>query len=172
MELVQTITVGSGGASSIVFANIPQDASDLLFQISVRSSTTGSSVENCLVSFNSNSSDYSHRELNGDGSTATTQAGTSRLAFRAPRAGTTANTFGNTNFYIPNYRSSLTKVYVSDSVTENNSTEAHQTIIGGHWSNTAAITSTTFSPSTNNFVSGSVISLYKITKGSGGATPS
>lgn len=172
MDLIETVTVGAGGASSILFTAIPGDATDLLFKINVRSTTTGTSVEPCLVTFNSNTTGYSHRTVNGNGSTVTSTSGTSRLAFNAPRAGTTANTFGNVQVYVPNYAGAVNKVFTSDSVTENNAVEAHQTLIAGLWANTAAITSASFAPSANNFAADSTISLYKITKGSGGATVS
>jgi hypothetical protein len=167
IQLIETKTLGTA-AASIEFTSIPQDGTDLVFQISARSSTAGTSVEPCLVSFNANTSDYSHRTLNGSGSAATTASGTSRLAFNAPRAGTTANTFGNVSFYVSNYTAASNKNYTTESVTESNSTEAHQTLITGLWSNTSAITSATFTPTANNFESGSTISLYKITKGSDG----
>jgi hypothetical protein len=52
----------------------------------------------------------------------------------------TANTFGNTEFYIPNYTSSNYKSFSVDGVTENNATAAFA-LYAGLWSNTAAITS-------------------------------
>jgi hypothetical protein len=168
MTLIETKTLVSD-ASLIEFIYIPQDGTDLLFTISARSTTTGTNVEPCLVTFNSNTSSYTARTLNGAGSgTPTSASPTSRLAFNAPRAGTASNTFNNVSFYIPNYTANVNKSYSTDSVTENSATETHQTIIAGLWSNTSAITSVLFGPTANNFASGSTISLYKITKGSDG----
>jgi hypothetical protein len=87
---------------------------------------------------------------------------------RMPDNAVTANTFGNIQIYFPNYAGSTNKSYSVDSVTENNETVAYQTILAGLWSNTAAITTATFTAESGNFAIGSTISLYKITKGSDG----
>ena len=139
-----------------------------MFVASTRASTAGTSVEPCLVTFNADTSDYTHRTLNGSGSAATSASGTSRLVFNSPRTGTTASTFGNVCVYIPNYAGATNKSYSTDSVTEHNATEAHQTLIAGLWSDTTAITSAKFEPTANNFIAGSTISLYGILKGSDG----
>ena len=167
MTLIETKTLGAD-AASIEFTSIPQTYTDLVFFASTRASTSGTSVEPCLVTFNANTSNYTHRTLNGTGSATASASGTSRLVFNAPRTGTTASTFGNVSVYIPNYAGATNKSYSTDSVTEHNATEAHQTIIAGLWSDTAAITSVLFAPTANNFIAGSTISLYGILKGSDG----
>jgi len=167
MTLIETKTLGAA-AASIEFTSIPQTFTDLVFFTSLRASTSGTSVEPCLVTFNANTSNYTARTLNSSGSAATSASVTSRLVFNAPRTGTTANTFGNVSVYIPNYTGATNKSFSTHSVTEHNATEAHQTIIAGLWSNTAAITSALFAPTANNFEAGSTISLYGITKGSDG----
>jgi hypothetical protein len=167
MKLIESKTLGAD-AASIEFTSIPQTFTDLMFVASTRASTAGTSVEPCLVTFNANTSNYTHQTLNGSGSAATAASGTSRLVFNAPRTGTTASTFGNVCVYIPNYAGATNKSYSTDSVTEHNAAEAHQTLIGGLWSDTAAITSAKFEPTANNFIAGSTISLYGILKGSDG----
>lgn len=167
MTLIQTNSLGAD-AASIEFTSIPQTFTDLMFLVSTRASTAGTSVEPCLITFNADTSDYTHRTLNGTGSATASASGTSRLVFNAPRTGTTANTFGNVSVYIPNYAAAINKKYSTDSVTEQDATEAHQTIIAGLWSDTAAITSVLFAPTANNFIAGSTISLYGILKGSDG----
>jgi hypothetical protein len=167
MKLIETKTLGAD-AASIEFTSIPQTYTDLVFVASTRASTAGTSVEPCLVTFNASTSNYTHRTLNGSGSAATSASGTSRLVFNSPRTGTTASTFGNVSVYIPNYAGATNKSYSTDSVTEHNAAEAHQTIIAGLWSDTAAITSAKFEPTANNFIAGSTISLYGILKGTDG----
>ena len=172
MSLIETKTLGSA-ASSIEFASISQSFTDLLFLITVRSSTTGTSFEPCLVTFNGNTTNYTARDRNGLATTDTNTSATytSRFAFKAPRAGTTANNFCAASFYVPNYTSSNNKSFSVDSVEPNNaSTERHTTIIAGRWENTSAITSVSFGPTANNFVAGTTISLYGILKGSDGIT--
>jgi hypothetical protein len=84
----------------------------------------------------------------------------------------TANTFGNTSIYIPNYRSSAAKSFSVDAVTENNATLAYQNIQAGLWNNSAAITSISISfLSGGNWAQGSSASLYGIRKFNTSAQP-
>jgi hypothetical protein len=76
----------------------------------------------------------------------------------------TANTFSNSEIYIPSYTISQNKPISGFFVTENNSTAADAASINTAaqlWRNTAAITSITFTAG-SNFVSGSSFYLYGI----------
>jgi len=165
MKLIESKTLATA-AASIEFTSIPQDGTDLVALISGRQN--GSNNANyAVVSFNSNTSNFSSRYLQGDGSSRS--SGTlARFFGNIPGATSTSNTFGNIIFYVPNYAGSTNKSYSVDEVTENNATNAFQDIIAGLWTDTSAITSVTFTMSADNFVAGSTISLYKITKGSDG----
>ena len=166
MTLIETKTLGTA-AASIEFTSIPQDGTDIAFFISGRNS--GSNVaEAVYLSLNGSSADFTGRYLEGNGATA--YSGTlARYVGSIPGATATSNTFGNIAFYIPNYSGSTNKSYSVDAVTENNATTAYQSLVAGLWSQTAAITSATFTPGGSlNFVAGSTISLYKITKGTDG----
>lgn len=170
MELVQTQTLGTAVAS-VAFTSIPQDGTDLMILVSQRAS--GSPVSQLNMQFNSSGgTDYSDRTLDGSGSSASSFARSSQPVLRiTTNIGTsyTANTFGNTQIYIPNYTSSVAKSASLDGVTENNNTTSYQSIVAGLWNNTAAITSVTFTDqNSGNFVVGCMFSLYKITKGSDG----
>jgi hypothetical protein len=166
MTLIATQTLGTA-ATTIQFTSIPSSYTDLLFVASTRSSTAGTSVEICSITFNSNATGYTVRAFSGTGTSTNTSLSTG-LVFYAPRAGTTANTFGNAAVYIPNYTSAINKNYWSESATEHNGTEGYNTLTSGLWSNTAAITSASFAPNANNFEANSTISLYGITKGTDG----
>jgi hypothetical protein len=176
MQLIQTQTLGSS-AASIVFSSIPQNFTDLMLVCSVRgNSGTG---EYIVGSFNSNTTGYVARVLSGSGSgsgaTSTfTTGAASRIFTYAVGNDATANTFCNSQVYIPNYAGSVNKCYSSEGVMENNATLSIQEILSGLWSNTAAITSITLVPFSGGaaWLAGSTISLYGITKGSGGATVS
>ena len=68
MFLIQTITVGAGGASTIEFTSIPQTYTDLCIKLSNRQSGTGGSAnvwDNYYMSFNGSSSSKSSRDLHG-----------------------------------------------------------------------------------------------------------
>jgi len=62
-KLIQTITVGSGGAASIDFTSIPATYTDLIFYFSTRSTD----LQNLVIKFNNTSTTYTVRHLDGDG---------------------------------------------------------------------------------------------------------
>lgn len=144
---IQTVTVGSGGSSTIEFTSIPQTYTDLKIVVSARS--TGSSGANISMRFNSNSTGYTGRRIVGNGATvfSDTTSGTAAASGSAILCGpfsdgsNTANVFGSQEIYIPNYTSSNNKSVSIDAVNENNAATAYQEILAGLWSNTAAITS-------------------------------
>ena len=170
LSLVSTVTVGAGGAASINFTGIAGTATDLLVVCSLRSNRSSVAEDGSLISFNSSTSSFAYRALRGSGSSATSFTGT-RLIGDVPASTATSNTFANQTIYIPNYAGSANKSYSVDSVSENNATAAWQYLIAGLWSNTSAITSLSITPEVGSaFVQYSTISLYTVTKGSGGAS--
>lgn len=162
---IAAVTVGSGGAASIDFTSIPGTYTDLCIKISGRTARTN--VEALLsMAFNSSSSNYSNIYIEGDGSAAysfTTSANTYNVGF-VNSSTSTANTFNNTEVYIPNYAGSNYKSFSVDNVDETNGTTIYCHLIGGIWSDTSAITSITFTPTSGNFVQYSTITLYGISK--------
>lgn len=159
-EAIATVTVGSGGASTIDFTSIPATFTDLAVHISARN-TSSFNAESALLSLNGSTSSFSGIYLQGSGS-ATASGSFARFAFNMPAGTSTASTFSNSYVYFPNYAGSSNKSYSFDSVTENNGTEAYATLFAGLWSNTAAITSITFTPSSGNFAQYSTATLYGI----------
>lgn len=161
---IATTEVGSAGASSIDFTNIPQGYRDLKVVVSGRAVAT-SSYPNVRVRFNSDTaSNYRWRRLYGDGSTVTSDNSTSdtgALVGAIVGSGETANAFSSFEFYVPNYTSSNSKSISSDSVTENNATAAYAYLVAPLWTGTSAITSITLY-STYNFAQYSKATLYGI----------
>ena len=171
-ELISTITVGSGGASTIEFTSIPATYTDLQLVLSARqSSTSGGSEDAITFALNSSASSKTSRYLLGQGNTAYNYS-YNEFYLWTPNSTTTANTFSNTQLYISNYSGSANKSISINGVTENNGTGSNLAVGAGLWSNTAAITSITLTPLYGNFVQYSTASLYGWTKGSGGATVS
>lgn len=165
MRLVQTVTVGSGGASSIAFLNIPQSARDLLLVVSGR--TTSSNTYNPIVANinNDGALNYSFRQLFGNGSSTATNSGGlfGGAVTELPGANATSNTFGNLAIYYPNYSGTVAKSYYVDGVTENNSTTSFQGILAGNYTGTSAISSLyLYVYDTTNFAQHTVASLYTI----------
>jgi len=155
--LLEKITVGAAGASSVTFSGIPQTGyTDLVMKCSARTNRA-SFDEVIAVSFNGSTSSFSWRLLNANGTSPGSYNGTTNImAGRAVSATATASTFSNSEVYIPNYASSNYKSFSVDSVAENNSTTLNDLDLhAGLWSNTAAITSIALTPN-----SGGVFNQY------------
>jgi hypothetical protein len=167
MTLIETKTLGTA-AASIEFTSIPQTFTDLVILSSLRSDGTNG-VDVAKLEFNGVTTDYSRRVLQGDGSSTFSFTSTTAALSVISDGLNTANTFGNSTCYIPNYTSSNFKSFSVDSVSENNGATGYQSLYAQLWSNTSPITSFLVSVLVaSNFVAGSTISLYGITKGSDG----
>ena len=143
---IATVEVGSAGAATIDFASIPQGYTDLKVVISGRTNRASSVFDDILISFNGSTASFSGRELYGDGASAASIT-TARAASIATGSTATANAFGNSEIYIPNYAGSTNKSFSVDGVQETNGTTAYAIFIAGLWSNIAAITSLSLTPS-------------------------
>jgi hypothetical protein len=162
LQLVETVTVGAGGASSIEFTSIPQDGTDLLVKISGRTDS-GTAFQNTFIKLNGESINQSGVVLFGNGSTPDTFTTTTPFT-SVNGTGSTSNTFANANFYFSNYTSASPKSFSTEGVSENNAAAALQTLGAYLWNNTSAITSIQLNNGGSPFfVAGSTASLYKIT---------
>ena len=159
------VTVGSTSVSNISFTNIPQNYNDLVVKLSVRGNSTFA-TQQMYMTFNSNTSSYSARQVYGDGSNPTSaslsNSGAAISIVNTNTSPSTASTFSSTDVYIPNYTSSVNKSASADSVTENNGMSALAGLTAGLWSNNTAITSITFTPQADLFVQHSTATLYGV----------
>jgi hypothetical protein len=160
--LIETITVPVGGASSITFSGIPSSYTDLVVQVSCRSSQSGAFADYGKITFNGSSSTFSYRDAYGNGSSASSTNGAVNTIFVYQGNAATASTFGNASIYIPNYTGSNNKSFSIDSVVENNGTTAYQTITAGLWSTTSAINSVGLAPASGTWLQHSTFSLYGV----------
>jgi hypothetical protein len=171
MRLIESKTLGTAQAS-IEFTSIPQDGTDLLVLAALRSSNAldGQNYGFAALSINGSTANQTRRNLVGLGSGSPESYGGTSFGLLTNGNTTTANTFSNSSVYFANYSGSTNKSISFDTVMENNGTLAFQEIMAGLWSQTAGITSLTFTASGSGatLVAGSTISLYKITKGSDG----
>ena len=180
MQLIEHYEVPSGGVSSMTFSSIPDTFTDLYVLMSLRDD---SGFQEGIVGYryNGSTSGYSGRTLWGSGSTQNTFALSTNTSSAAGGTwgrtsnlninytGTTANTFASNSLYIPNYRSNVAKSASLDGVTENNATEAWQSINALLWSGTDPITSISFAPiEGTGFVEYSTFTLFGILAGSDG----
>ena len=161
--LLETIAL-TQSATSVTFDNLPTSGyTDLKVVMSVRTDFA-SANDNIKLSFNGSTASFSAKRLYGSGSAAASDTLTDNTSgIVCDGATATASTFSNAELYIPNYRSSNNKSYSSDSVSETNATTTYMYLVAGLWSNSAAITSMTFTPQGGtNFVANSTFSLYGI----------
>ena len=163
-ELIETVEVGAGGASSIEFTSIPQDGIDLVVYVSARNVSTWASLR-----FRCNSdtaSNYTTLYLFGSGSSVISNSGTTTFAFlndATNASSTTSNTFASNAIYFSNYTSSSAKSISWEGVTEDNATEAYQNLAAVNWNNSSAISSINFFTGGADFDQYTTASLYKIT---------
>ena len=164
--LLEKITVGAAGASSVSFTGIPQTGyTDLVVKFAARGDA-GAISRSVYLTFNGSATSYSSRYLQGDGSAASSGTGgsTNIYAGECTASTATASTFANQELYIPNYASSNYKSVSVDSVAETNATTQYMGLQAGLWSNTAAITSIGLAPGTGNFAQYSTFYLYGVAK--------
>jgi hypothetical protein len=164
--LIEKITVGAAGASSVTFSGIPQTGyTDLVVKFAARGDA-GAISRSIALTFNGSATSYSSRYLQGDGSAASSGTGgsTNIYAGECTASTATASTFANQELYIPNYASSNYKSVSVDSVAETNATTQYMGLQAGLWSNTAAITSIGLAPGTGNFAQYSTFYLYGVAK--------
>ena len=160
--LISSVTVGSGGASTIAFSSIPATYTDLLVKVCARSNNASiNDAINLYFNADNTSGNYSCIAVYGNGSNAASYSTTQRFGSITANSAT-ASTFGNLDLYIPNYTSSNQKSYSTDSVTENNATTAYPELVAGKWTGTAAINAITMSLGSGSFMQYSTAYLYGI----------
>jgi hypothetical protein len=165
---IASVSVGVLGAATIDFTSIPSTYTDLVLKTSCRDISIQS--ENWIyATFNGDSgSNYTDLILRGNGSNAASgkvTGTTSAFLGQTQGTATTANTFTNSEAYIPNYAGSAQKSMSVDTVEENNGTANYMALNAVLWTGTAAITSITLtSASGSNFAQYSTATLYGVSK--------
>ena len=69
-ESIATVTVGSGGTSTITFSSIPATYTHLQIRGIAKSARSGTARNDLIIKLNGSSTTYSHHQLYGDGSSA------------------------------------------------------------------------------------------------------
>lgn len=150
-------------ASSVTFNSIPQTGyTDLVVKLSAR--TNHSDVADFVkMRFNSSTTSYSLKAAYGISGSAASQSFTDLLA-SVDGNNATSSTFGNGEYYIPNYAGSTYKSVSIDSVGESNAANGSYAWLGaGLWSDTTAISTIALLPFNGTaFLAGSTFSLYGI----------
>jgi hypothetical protein len=162
MVLLEKITVGAAGASSVTFSGIPQTGyTDLVLKASCRSDQS-----NVARSWKvqPNGVDITARNLDAENDPFVVFSGTS-INMNTNGTGSTSNTFNNYDVYIPNYASTTTyKSLSADGAVENNGTNANLKLVAGLYSSNTAISSITCIINAGSFVQNSTFYLYGVAK--------
>lgn len=165
---ISTVTVGSAGSSILQFNNIPQNYTDLMVKLSIKSEATSTLL---LLRMKINGYNaFTWQNLAAEGTTTGSYIQTSYgsdVTAHGTMVGTvaaTTNTFGIAELYIPNYGSSNNKSYTLESTSEGTFAGSFMWVLGGLYSSTSPITSLTFYPETGNFAQYSTATLYGIRK--------
>ena len=168
-KAIATVTVGSGGSSSISFSSIPATYNDLCVLLSVRTTGDQASVNYCQLrmTYNGSSSSYSYRlqygiAAVGNGTLSSNSTTEVTWAGAVNDSTSTSNTFASNMIYIQEYASSNYKSASHDGTSESNDSSVLNTLTASLWSNTSTITSITFTPETGNFAQYSTATLYGI----------
>lgn len=164
-ESIATTTLSSN-AATITFSSIGSTYTDLRVVLVGRTDRVSTGNDSVLLRFNSDTAtNYSYTRLLGDGTTASSVAGTSltsNVAGYIPRNSNTAGIFGLVTVDIFSYAGSTNKTYLSTTSADLNGSGDVARIVG-LWRNTSAITSITFSlSSTFQYLTGTTVSLYGI----------
>ena len=150
---IASVTVGSGGASSIDFTSIPATYTDLLVKVTTRDTAVTANTGAVKVTVNASATTYTNRNITSSGSAAASSSAVTTyidagLGSTMPTSGNTASTFSNIEIYIPNYAGSTNKSFSVDAVGENNATAAYAGLVAGLWSTTSVITAISIAATT------------------------
>ena len=159
--LIEAKTLSSTTAS-ITFASIPQTYTDLIIQVSARS-TEVDTASSLRIRFNSDSANVAATELRGiDTTVASYQTSLAQVGYVAVDQ-SQASTFGSGTIYVPNYTGSNTKSSSGDIAQVSNTAGNNFVVLNARlWSVTDAITSVTVAPGLGSWVSNSNFYLYGI----------
>ena len=161
-KLIQTITVGSGGAVSIEFTSIPQGYTDLVLVVSSRA--TGSAVDVQAIVINGGTTIMTSGRYLDSNNTGTPRSGNLYYYQTLSQPSSyTANVFASSNIYISRYSSTIApKTLSADSVLETNAAGNYIGLTGSLWNSTSPITTLSIQNQNGNFVQYSSASLYGI----------
>lgn len=164
-ESIQTVTVGSGGSSSVDFTSIPNTFKHLQIRGILRGTNASVEVSNRIRFNGDTASNYSYHAVYGNGTSAAAEqiATVNVMLFgSSPAASAASNIFGSTVIDILDYADTnkYKTVRALSGGDQNGSGGIY--LASNSWRNTAAITSITLFASTGNLAQHSHFALYGI----------
>ena len=165
-ESISTVTVTASTVSSITFSSIPATFTHLQIRAFCKSTTSDSNVQSIFGQFNSDTgSNYARHFINGSGSAVASNgyASQTSMFFGTIINGTATSIFASNVIDILDYAN--TNKYTTTrslSGVDKNGAGGFLQFMSGLWVNTAAVTSITITPSSDNFGEYSSFALYGI----------
>jgi hypothetical protein len=169
-QIIATAT-GNGSSSTVMFSSIPQTFTDLVLRASIRTGSGGSNdYVRIMINNDSLTTIYTTAYVEGTGvnngsSVAARVTNGINQSYPNVVAGSSlASRFGNLEFYLPNYTSSLTKQASTFAINKPANEQGASLMLCAHRLNfTSAINRIDItSASGGNYVSGSTFYLYGI----------
>ena len=163
---IQTVTVGSGGASSVTFSSIPSTWTHLQIRAMARSTESGSTNTNAFFQFNGDTgSNYSEHQLAGDGSSASASAGTSQVwAYTGLTTGnsSSANMYGAFIVDVLDYANGNKNKTIKTLSGNDQNGSGYVLLRSGAWYSTSAISSIVITPGGGSWQQYTQFALYGI----------
>jgi hypothetical protein len=169
-ESIATVTVGSGGSSTVSFTSIPSTYKHLQVRYFAQTNRGTYGTDNILIRLNSDTgSNYSLHALTGDGSSATAGAGANTTQFLSQTSGSgAASTYAGGVMDLLEYaNTNINKTARILSGVDHNGTIAgyggQVLFSSGNWRSTSAVTTIQFRPEFGSaFTQYSSFALYGI----------
>ena len=164
---IASVTVGSGGVSTINFLTIPQNYTDLMMLISAKTNRSATGDNLWLRFNNDDSSSYSTRRVYGSGTGTGSDTGSTSTWINVVEVGdsgtNTTGLFGSSTIYIPNYTGINYKSVSADATARANQSEVYLGLNSGLWSKSSPVTSITLAPQIGTLINEySTFTLYGI----------
>lgn len=164
-EPLASVTVPSGGLSSIDFGSIPQTYKHLQIRAIMRGDTAATDVQ-VDYRFNANSNSvYTYHHLQGNGANAYStgySAGTTGVVQRATAASASASIFGAMIMDIIDYSSTSKYKTIKTLGGEDRNGAGNIFLVSNTFLSTDAVTSISIYPDTGNWAENSSFALYGI----------
>jgi len=168
-ESIATVTVGSGGTSTITFSSIPATYKHLQIRALARTDRAGNYSSNMNLQFNTDTANnYADHDINGNGSTAQAESGTTKNNIAMNRitgASSGSDIFGVVVADILDYtNTNKYKTVRWFGGFDNNSTQGEIYFGSGLWQSTSAVSTITLQSVSGavNFTQYSSFALYGI----------
>jgi hypothetical protein len=163
-ESIQTITVGSGGSTSVSFTSIPNTYSHLQIRCITKDSRSNPNTAFSMRFNGDGGSNYSEHGITGDGSSVSAYgtANTSNMGIGNTSGGSNANIFGIQVIDIVDYANTNKYKTIRALGGHDQNGSGYLGLFSGNWRSTSAVTSITISPLVANIAQYSSFALYGI----------